>query len=247
LKPYPVRQGDYVQSLADQLGFDADTIWNDPKNAQLKQLRGNPNILFPGDILYVPDQEPTARTLKTGATNSFVSSPVTVPVTIKFSSARFASQACTIEELPDLTGLTTDANGTLTFSVPVTLDAATVAFTEIGATYVFKIGHLDPMGTLSGVFQRLQNLGFFPRDATLDDANVESLRAHLRLFKATQGGGDPDPAAPAPASQTPSYGDPPPADPTQQDSAQQEDDAGLSDDGTLDAATAAMLLAAHGS
>lgn len=272
MKPYVIRQGDYVQSVASQFGFDADTVWNDAKNAELKQLRGNPNILLPGDILYVPEQDPTTHSVPAGTTSSFVSSDATVPVTVKFSVASLASQAVTVVELPDLTGLTTGGDGTLTVSVPVSLDAATVQFTSTGATYVVKIGHLDPIGTLSGVFQRLQNLGYIPRDAALDatDVDVEYLRDHLRVFKEAQSGApdsspspDAAPASAPPASAPPASAPPasdatpasgpastsaPPAsgDPSQADAAPQ-DDAGLSDDGTLDAATSAMLLAAHGS
>ncbi|MFT3767392.1 MAG: hypothetical protein QM820_18220 [Minicystis sp.] len=46
MKAYVVRQGDYLKQLAHALGFDADAVWNDPKNAELSQRR-DPNLLHP--------------------------------------------------------------------------------------------------------------------------------------------------------------------------------------------------------
>jgi hypothetical protein len=255
LQPYVIRQGDYLASLAYQFGFDADTVWNDPSNAALRKLRPNPSLLWPTDILYIPSPTPPAmKNLQTGTTNSFVADAPTVSITIAFSDGGFASQACSIQELPQLTGLTTDASGTLTFSAPVTLDTATIAFSGIGATYVFKIGHLDPIETLSGVFQRLQNLGFIASDADFDPIDLEFLRTNLRALKAAQTEGGPGSASSSSPSAAPSSANPPPSEPAppsnpppQSEPSPPQDNAGLSDDGTLDSSTSAMLLNAHGS
>ena len=47
---YIIRQGDF---LAYKYGFDADKVWNDPTNDALKQVRPDPNILWPMDVLYL--------------------------------------------------------------------------------------------------------------------------------------------------------------------------------------------------
>ena len=39
MRPYVIRQGDYITKLAHQRGFDADAIWNDPKNQSLRERR----------------------------------------------------------------------------------------------------------------------------------------------------------------------------------------------------------------
>jgi hypothetical protein len=153
LQPYVVRQGDYLAKLAYRFGFDADEVWNDQRNADLRALRQNPHILWPTDILYIPDDAPPRMfALTTGSTNTFVTDVPTVDITIQFAEPAFASQTYTIQELDQLTGLATDATGTATFSVPVTLQTATLVFTDSGATFVCKIGHLDPIETLSGMF-----------------------------------------------------------------------------------------------
>lgn len=218
MEPYVIRQGDYLLSLAYQFGFDADAVWNDPKNADLRQLRSNPNILYPTDLLYIPDPTPAPMTtLTVGTTNSFVASAPTVTITLTFSDTSLASQAYTVRELEQLTGLTSDATGTVTFTIPVTLATATIVFTASGATYVVKIGNLDPIDTLSGVFQRLQHLGFIDDDAECDSSNLEPVRLALRNFKATQSGGsaaggDSSPASsPSPTGDGGAFAAPPPA------------------------------------
>ncbi|HEY9141621.1 MAG TPA: LysM domain-containing protein [Bryobacteraceae bacterium] len=52
---YTVQQGDCVTSIADQYGLLWTTVWNHPNNNQLRQLRKDPNVLHPGDQLFVPD------------------------------------------------------------------------------------------------------------------------------------------------------------------------------------------------
>ena len=54
---YTVQTGDCISSIAFERGFFWETIWNHPKNADLKQKRVDPNILKEGDVVHVPDKE----------------------------------------------------------------------------------------------------------------------------------------------------------------------------------------------
>jgi hypothetical protein len=302
VRPYVVKQGDYLAKLAFQLGFDADQVWNDPKNADLKAKRPDPNLLWPTDVLYIPDPVDAPLTnLTPGTTNSFVTDAPNVPMTLRFLDPDCASQACTVQELPELTGLTTDENGNVTLTVPITTETVTIVFTDSGKTFVVGLGHLDPIGTLSGVFQRLQNLGYIDESADCGSASIDDVRAALRSFKAAQPDGDSVPPASSPAgsdldgappsssgppsvpdgpppssnsspstagsgppssnppasdgdseppSSSPPSSSPPPSSvppPSSSSGNSADDNAGLSDDGTLDAATAQLLVAAHGS
>jgi N-acetylmuramoyl-L-alanine amidase len=249
MQPYIICQGDYLAKLAYQFGFDADTIWNADQNAQLRQLRPNPNILFPADVLYIPDQTGAPPTLNvtTGTSNTFVANVPTLPVTFRFSDPCFASQAFSIQELDDLTGLTTDANGTVTFSAPVTLDTATLVFADGGATITCKIGALDPIETLAGVFQRLQHLGLVDTGATLDPTNLDFIRVALRALRIAQDGDATADSSPGSGQPPPSESSPPPSSSSGSGAgATPEDNAGLGDDGTLDDETSTLLLNAHG-
>ena len=110
MEPYVIRQGDTLATLAYRFGFDADVVWNDPKNDDLRKLRSDPNILKPTDILYIPERASAPSfTLVTGTMNSFVSYEPTVPIHVHFVDRRLASQPLTVGELEDLTGLSTDS------------------------------------------------------------------------------------------------------------------------------------------
>ena len=188
-----------------------------------------PEILCPTDILYIPDQvdkQPETHTLITGQTNTFVSDPPKVTVTIQFKDSARASQPFTIAELPELAVQTTGADGTVSIVVPVTLASLTLAFTNDGETFVCGIGHLDPVHTFSGVVQRLQNLGYLDPDREYQVDDIAGVRYRLRELLAGQSG-------------TPAADD--------NTSAAPDDNAGMNDDGTLDDATAQILSAAHGS
>jgi N-acetylmuramoyl-L-alanine amidase len=257
--------------LAQKFGFDADTVWQDPKNADLRAIRPSPNILFPSDVLYIPDPpaRPQMTTLTPGTTNNFVAPDApTMTLSQKFLGSdpkNYASKAYTVQELPQLTGLQTDENGVATFAGPVTLTTATVTFTATGEVWVLSLGGMDPIGTLSGIFQRLQNLGYLDADAQFDASDLNLLRMGLSNLKTSQqptaGDAAPDPSSassPAPASAGGASQDASSTSDAGSDAAASEaapssatsgipDDAGLSDDGTLDAPTTALLLNAHGS
>ncbi len=239
MQPYVIRQGDYLQSLAYQFGFDADTVWNDPKNANLRQLRSSPNILWPTDILYIPDQitkQPDMKSLTAGTTNTFVSDPPTVTISLQFTDSQLVSQAYSIQELPRLTGLTTGPDGGATFSIPVTLNWFTVVFTESGTTFEFNTGSLDPIDTLSGVFQRLQNLGYIDLDAANGPSlDMNLIRSALRAFKAaTHENGAPISPDPSAASTPSPAGDSDPLPPSGSISSPASSPYPLSDDSSPD-------------
>ncbi len=156
MEPYVIRRGDYLLSLSHRFGFDADTIWNDPKNAKLQQLRPDQNLLCPGDILYIPNQNapPVMRDLPVGTTTTFISEAPSVLMTHQFigtDETTYASKAYTVQELESLTGLETDASGVATFPIPVTLARATVQFTDTGESCTpSSSARSDPIDTPTG-------------------------------------------------------------------------------------------------
>lgn len=53
---HTVQQGESVMSIAEGNGFLWETLWNHPKNSQLKAKRVDPGVLMPGDVLHIPDR-----------------------------------------------------------------------------------------------------------------------------------------------------------------------------------------------
>lgn len=54
---YVVKQGDCLSSIGDKYGIFWEKIWNHPKNSRLKAKQQDPNILYPGDVVFVPEKE----------------------------------------------------------------------------------------------------------------------------------------------------------------------------------------------
>src|SRR6188474_2142210 len=53
-----VAQGDCFSKIAKRYGFaDYKVIYDHPDNAELKKKRPNPNVLWPGDRVAVPERE----------------------------------------------------------------------------------------------------------------------------------------------------------------------------------------------
>ncbi|MGK3964571.1 peptidoglycan-binding protein [Sorangium sp. So ce118] len=69
---YRVRSGECLISIAHDHGLSWEMLWNHPNNAEIKRLRGDPNILKEGDILHIPDRALKECTVATGAAHRFV-------------------------------------------------------------------------------------------------------------------------------------------------------------------------------
>ena len=57
--PYEVKSGDWLQKIAEAHGFES---WRDlyyhADNAAFRQLRPNPDLIYPGDIVMIPGETP---------------------------------------------------------------------------------------------------------------------------------------------------------------------------------------------
>ena len=58
-------------SIAHSAGLFPDTIWDHPQNSDLKTLRQDMNVLFPGDSVYVPDKQQRVETAATDKKHKF--------------------------------------------------------------------------------------------------------------------------------------------------------------------------------
>src|SRR5262245_8080430 len=55
---HTVEPGDCLTSIATRYGFAKwQTIYDDPANADFRALRKNPNVLAPGDRIFIPDRQ----------------------------------------------------------------------------------------------------------------------------------------------------------------------------------------------
>jgi len=166
-----VRQGEYLSQIAEVYGFHSfKTIWDDPTNADLKTLRQSPNVLNPGDVLKIPDNQP--RTELCATTKVHVFQTDTTPLLLRlalrdFDNHPLAQTSCEFEVEGKLLSLDTDANGLV--EIPITSSATdgTLTFRDplipLDVSIPVQIGYLDPVTEVSGQKARLNNLGYITR------------------------------------------------------------------------------------
>lgn len=191
---HTVEQGEYLASIAKDYGFsDWHTIYDHPENADLKKNRPNPNILLPGDELYIPDKDPKQESCPTEKKHKF---QVRVPkVTLKIVLKDWEGKPIKNEQYVLTVGWlklqgSTDGSGKLEQKIPIGIDTAQLSVERLGVTWHLKIGHLDPLqdgapdaAVISGIQARLNNLGF--HCGAVDGDLGPKTRAALQHFQQT--------------------------------------------------------------
>jgi len=190
MTPYVVRQGDYLAKLAFVRGFDADEVWNDPKNQALRDLRKNPNILHPGDVLYLPAATQQWLPLQKGTTNQYTAKVprVTVRLGFKNEEGPMANEPYVVEGLVPRQEGSTDGGGMLTLRVPLHVREVSVVLTKHDVEYPVRIGDMDPIDEASGLRKRLQHLGYRVDDSERsEDEAMEADGRAIATFQRAQG------------------------------------------------------------
>jgi N-acetylmuramoyl-L-alanine amidase len=170
---YTVKQGDHVSKLAKAFGFsDYHAIWDHPENADLKQKRQNPNILLPGDSLYIPDVERREESAGTDQQHLYTMrrSKLQLCLILEDLYERpIANAACILVLGSDQRDVTTDPDGRIEQQISPEVHEATLVihdrqtpFHDINLSIL--IGDMDPADQISGQAARLRNLGYFTGD-----------------------------------------------------------------------------------
>lgn len=182
---YQVKQGDCIFSIAVENGFFADTIWNHPNNAELKQKREDPNVLMPGDIVFVPDKrlkevsEPTNQVHKFKCKNT----PKTFQIRLMCLDSPMKDKAYKlIVDGVEKEGKT-DSEGWLRQSISPNAKIAKLILDD-QTTYELKLGNLDPIDEISGIQGRLHSLGYY--EGSINGRMDEKTKEALEIFQRSQ-------------------------------------------------------------
>lgn len=180
---YTVREGDGISKIAYREGFFAPTIWEHPENSELRRRRAHPDILAPGDVVYVPEKQQKTVRCATGRRHVFRRRGVPARFSIQLldDGCPIADHEYTLT-IGDtvLTGIT-DANGYVVQFVPPDAGRGELALGPDRKPLQLEFGGLEPITGIRGVQQRLNNLGFGcgPADGLAGDR----LEAALRRFQ----------------------------------------------------------------
>jgi hypothetical protein len=182
-----IRSGEYLTQVAARMGFDAEAVWNDPKNAELKQRREHMDILQTGDIVYVPDPAPQGLPIEKGASNDYVGDVPRVKLrfVLRWGEHVLDNQAYVVRGLGDPVNGTSDGEGKVALEVPVHVREISLYLPDKSLVFPVAIGDMDPIGEASGVEKRLANLGYLAPAADADAA--EALAEAVRRFQTDRG------------------------------------------------------------
>jgi N-acetylmuramoyl-L-alanine amidase len=187
---YTVKPGDTLLSIAAARGFrDWRRIWDDAGNAGLRAKRPNPQVLYEGDEIQIPELFGAPRDCDTGKTHTFK---------LKMPAAFFAvrlvdelgqpykSARWQLEVDGKSYGGTTDGDGWLSQAVDPRARYGRLKLFRSDrdddvCEWRVRIGSMDPVDTVSGVQGRLANLGFAP--GQIDGYMSDETRQAIRTFQ----------------------------------------------------------------
>jgi N-acetylmuramoyl-L-alanine amidase len=167
---YTVQQGDHVSSIAIANGFaDYHIIWDHPNNADLKKKRLTPNVLLPGDPLFIPDREDHVEPCPTDQQHKFVAKRSRLRLRLVLEDLYekpIANTPCDLLLRSGARHVTTDGSGKIDEPIPAdTRDAMLVingpATPFQGDQIPIRVGYLDPLDEATGQAARLANLGYY--------------------------------------------------------------------------------------
>lgn len=170
---HTVKQGECLAKIAHHYGFAKPLdIWNHPRNGGLKRSRsGDANVLYPGDVLWVPEREQKHEERETGKSHPFKVKVLKkkLRIVIRDTKEQPVTGADWKLELgrDTLTGKT-DGSGAVDAEIPVHAEKGKLTVGE--HTWEIVVGHLNPVlhaedDGLSGIQARLRNLGYLVEGA----------------------------------------------------------------------------------
>lgn len=183
---YTVREGDYLSSIARAHGFlDGAALYEHPANEALRNERPDPNILAPGDQVYIPTSKaaehgsPTDTRLRI----EVATQPDTLEVELRtWRDEPYANAPYTLTVAGEVIHGDTDGDGILRYErLPPGVERIELQFATRQMALV--IGGLDPVDTVSGIQGRLRNLCYYSGrcHGILDDATRDAISRFKRL------------------------------------------------------------------
>jgi Putative peptidoglycan binding domain/LysM domain len=167
---HTVVQGEHLSGIARKYGFSSyKTIWNHGQNAELKKKRQNPNVIFPGDLLFIPDKGEKEESRSTEKRHHFKLKTEKLKLRLVLEDLYEKPIANAKVELHienEVFTLTTNGQGRIEEDIKATDEQGFLTIkdpqTPINEILIpIKIGDLDPVEEESGQKARLNNLGYF--------------------------------------------------------------------------------------
>ena len=183
-----VKPGECLSSIARVYGFaNYRTIYDHPKNAALKQQRRSPDLLFPGDRLFIPDKGVRQETGATESRHRFVveRSIARLELAIRFDGEPLRSAAYTLVIESQVFHGRTDSDGVLHEKIDPAALQGRLLIKDPPLEWKLRFGHLDPVSEMTGIQARLNNLDH--PSGEVDGKLGPRTKAALRQFQSRHG------------------------------------------------------------
>ncbi|HEV3333217.1 MAG TPA: peptidoglycan-binding domain-containing protein [Bryobacteraceae bacterium] len=161
---YSATANDCMSSIASQFGFFWETLWNHPKNQDLRKLRKNPNVLLENDQVWIPAKQLRQETKPVDALHSFQLKGVPTLFKIRFTDA--GKPRANVPYVLTIDGKafngSTDGDGMIEVPIPPNAQDGTLVLGQgkEAKTYGFDLGALAPVSEPEGAIKRLLSLGY---------------------------------------------------------------------------------------
>jgi N-acetylmuramoyl-L-alanine amidase len=193
-----IEQGESVVQLAERYGLSAETVWNDAANANLKEKRGDMNVLMPGDVLVITDKTPKSVGAVTGKQHRFRRKGVPAYFRLQLFHVyepRVKEKYTLVIDDGSIIEGTTNDQGVIELFVPTSAKEGTLIVGPEELELHLRFGHLDPHDEVAGIQKRLNNLGFRGGEpnGVLDEGTRAAL-AELQSLWGITASGEPDTA-----------------------------------------------------
>lgn len=189
------RQGDCLSSIAAQYGFrDWQDIYQHSDNSDLRAARPDPNVIYPGDKVHIPDHDLRLEGCATDKKHVFTAKllPTYLSVCVQDRTSKpFADVQYKLQlDHGEFAG-TTDEGGWIRCEIPARAASGTLMVwpneeaPDSVVTWQLHLGCLDPLETTSGVKGRLNNLGYDCGEP--DDRQDAAFASALQRFQEDNG------------------------------------------------------------
>jgi hypothetical protein len=182
MKSHTVAEGDCISSIAFENGMLWQTIWEHSSNQDLRSLRKDPNVLYPGDVVHIPDPEEKEEDVALDQRHTFRLNgvPAQLDLQFLFEGVPRVNEHFKIDVVGTVTEGKTDEEGRVSVPIPPNAKKGTITLGEglEARTYDLGLGKLDPVEEITGTQARLNNLGYgCTVSGSWDDESREAMSA----------------------------------------------------------------------
>lgn len=180
---HTVQQGDCLSSIASSHGLPWQTVWK--ANSDLQAKRKDPNVLFPGDVVTIPESTEGEEACQTDKRHTFrkQSDGTSLSIVVQDDGEPIADTPYILTVDGKKHEGTSDSEGKVEHDIPSSAREGTLEIKDL--IFELELGSLDPIDVDTGAQARLQNLGYY--DGAIDGQVGEVTKEGLIDFQGSVG------------------------------------------------------------